>query len=663
MNASSNAFAWRGRVLAGAILAVFVGTSTAPRPAAAQALDSDQDPPGLNCLTEATGSLSVSPAVVNPGQLVTLSWNVQAPTGCGALAVTVDHLAAGRSGSRAVDPIATRSYALRISYGGASRSLSTAWATVQLLTDASGRPTVTLTANHQVPLLIQAVTTENARIFVQNHLELDLTGREFIYVAKGVQLIGGRTSRQPGPLLYVRCILNEDLYCGNAPNILFLIHGGAGAGQVRFTGLRIAGPETWVAREIAPPSHGITIESALNVEIDNNEIYGWRSSAVRVSDQLGTICRFPDETCPVKNDMTVRIHDNFIHHNQQDGTDGYGVEVVNTAFALIEKNVFDYNRHAIASDGKLRTGYYAWRNLVLEHGGVHEQQAGMTFYTHSFDMHGTDTCSWFSEWDCGAGGEYVDIRFNSFFYDKDNAFKLRGTPSVDAQVVSNVFANVSLDATAGTDAALGGYTEHIHAEDNLVAVNENGHYGRCDFDRDGVDDLFLATGQTWWFNSGGDRHWIYLNTSRARLSEISLGDVDGDGRCDVVANGVVSSGGTGRISKRIADLVWRATTGSLTNWEMTGGTVAAQTSPGTVPATWQLAGVADLRGDGRDDLVWRDGDGQLTLWEMAGGRKVAEARAQAAGYTFQGSGDFDADGADDLLWRDAAGRLVIWFRE
>ncbi len=163
---------------------------------------------------------------------------------------------------------------------------------MQLLTDASGRPTVTLTANNQVPLLIQAVTTENARIFVQNHLELDLTGREFIYVAKGVQLIGGRTSRQPGPLLYVRCILNEDLYCGNAPNILFLIHGGAGAGQVRFTGLRIAGPETWVAREIAPPSHGITIESALNVEIDNNEIYGWRGSAVRVSDQLGTICRY-----------------------------------------------------------------------------------------------------------------------------------------------------------------------------------------------------------------------------------------------------------------------------------------------------------------------------------------------------------------------------------
>ena len=161
----------------------------------------------------------------------------------------------------------------------------------------------------------------------------------------------------------------------------------------------------------------------------------------------------------------MRIHHNFIHHNQQDGTDGYGVEVVNRRFALIEKNVFDYNRHAIASDGELRhrlptPGATSCSNTA----GFHEQQAGMTFYTHSFDMHGTDTCVLVQRRrDCGAGGEYIDIRFNSFFYDKDNAFKLRGMPSVDAQVVSNVFANVSLTATAGTDGALGGHTEYIHA--------------------------------------------------------------------------------------------------------------------------------------------------------------------------------------------------------
>ena len=90
---------------------------------------------------------------------MTLSWNVQAPTGCGALAVTSTTLRRHAPAAALVDPIASRSYALRISFGGASRSLATSWATVQLLTDASGRPTVTLTANNQVPLLIQAVNT------------------------------------------------------------------------------------------------------------------------------------------------------------------------------------------------------------------------------------------------------------------------------------------------------------------------------------------------------------------------------------------------------------------------------------------------------------------------------------------------------------------------
>ena len=670
---------WRMLTAAGVAVAVLAMTMGLAGSAAAQALAPDLNgdtTPGetlaLKCVGGATATLSVSPAVVHPGQLVTLSWSVLAPSGCDALTVTVDHLAAGRSGQRVVDPIATRSYALYVAFGGASQRRASAQAVVELVKDATGRPTVTLTGNHQVPLLIQAITTENARIYIQNHVELDLTGKEFIYVAPGVQVIGGRTSRQPGPRLFVRCIFNADLYCGNAPNILFLIHGCTakdadgrcigGADRIRFTGLRIEGPETWVAREMAPPSHGITIESGVDVEIDNNEIYGWRGSAVRVSDAHDRICRTPSQTCPVPNDQTaVRIRDNFIHHNQQDGTDGYGVEVVNTAFALIEKNVFDYNRHAIASDGKPFTGYHALRNLVLEHGGVHEQQAGMTFYTHSFDMHGTRTCSIFSEWDCGDGGEFVDISFNSFFYNRDNAYKLRGTPSVKSRVASNVFAH---DFLVGLAPALGGdYVNHMTPVDNLVGINENGNYGHCDFDRDGVDDEFLATGQTWWYRSvvGGAPHWRYLNTSKARLPEIQLGDVDGDRRCDVVANGVVSSGGTGRATKRIADLLWQATD-TLANWEMSGGTVVASTSTGTVPATWQLAGFADVLGDGRQDLVWRDAAGQVALWQMAGGYKVGETRAQAPGYTFQGSGDFDADGADDLLWRDAAGGLAIWFK-
>ena len=70
------------------------------------------------------------------------------------------------------------------------------------------------------------------------------------------------------------------------------------------------------------------------------------------------------------NPMTVRIHDNFIHHNQRQRGNGYGVETTYGGYALIEKNVFDWNRHALASDGRPGTGYFAYRNLVLEDGGM-----------------------------------------------------------------------------------------------------------------------------------------------------------------------------------------------------------------------------------------------------------------------------------------------------
>ncbi len=658
----------------GAAAAAAVALAALAAPAGAQALmdDDDDDPPGLHCVGEAHGSLSVSPAVVHPGQLVTLSWTVQAPAGCGALSVTVDHLAASRSGSRAVDPIATRSYGLRVAFGGAARTIATAVATVQLLTDSNGRPTVTLTGNHQVPLLVQALATPHARVFVQNHLELDLSGRHDINLATGVHLIGGRTSRQPGPLLFVPCEPNRVLFCQSAPRILFLINGEHSSG-VRITGVRIAGPDQERAKT-GIQTFGIRVLSAVDVEIDNNELSGWRGTAVDVRDPssaalpVGRVCHSKDPLCAAPNASTIRIHDNYFHHNQREGGDGYGVATSDGAYALIERNVFDWNRHAIASDGDPGSGYLAYRNLVLEHGGYHNDYGPYDAYTHQFDMHGTDSCDEFlwinSEWNCGEGGQYVDIRFNSFFYDRDNAFKLRGTPQFQVDFVSNVFPQIVLTAFPGATPALDGYTSHIHTADNLPGVNENGNYGHCDFDRDGLDDEFLATGQTWWFRSGAGAapHWRFLNTTKARLADVQLGDVDGDGRCDVVADGVVSSGGTGRATKRIVDLVWKSVTGTLANWEMSGGTVVASTAVGTVAATWQLAGAADLRGDGRDDLVWRDGDGQLTLWEMAGGRQVAESRVHAPGYSYQGGGDFDADGADDLLWRDAAGRLVIWFK-
>lgn len=56
-----------------------------------------------------------------------------------------------------------------------------------------------------------------------------------------------------------------------------------------------------------------------------------------------------------------------------------------------------------------------------------------------------------------------------------------------------------------------------------------------DFDGDGRDDVFLGTGVTWWFSSGGAAEWRLLNRMPERASELRFGDFDNDGRTDVVA--------------------------------------------------------------------------------------------------------------------------------
>ena len=256
------------------------------------------------------------------------------------------------------------------------------------------------------------------------------------------------------------------------------------------------------------------------------------------------------------NPTTVRVRDNYIHHNQREGTEGYGIGLYNGAYALIERNVFDYNRHAISGgDGSDGSGYLAYRNLVLEHGGLHRNLPVIGWvHTHQFDMHGQENCGisgLFSDhvWNCGTAGEYMDIRYNSFFYTNGNAFKLRGTPEIGADVTDNVFAHPVLFTTpqSGGGVTLGALEQTesgLRASNNLVGINGMNELGLCDFDGDGVNDFFLATGQTWWYSKGSTHMpWIYLNTSKKRRAEVTLGFFDGDNRCDVLVDGVIYPGG------------------------------------------------------------------------------------------------------------------------
>jgi hypothetical protein len=359
-----------------------------------------------------------------------------------------------------------------------------------------------------------------------------------------------RTPRSPGPVLHygepeksksfllVECDEGADV----PPSDL-----------VRISGFRIFGTTDDQQSGVAV---GIRVHRCVDVEISNMEIHGFGASAIGVENLSN------DPSRRINDFSQVRIHDNFIHHNQHpsnDRADGYGVETGHGgARAHIYRNVFDFNRHAIAATSDTG-GYIADENLVLKGGGFHERSWGRNHYTHLFDVHGSGC--WWDDDLCGSAGEEFHYYRNSFQYVKDNAIFLRGKPSIGAYITENVFPHDKGTAALCcglaawlTDtgyAVLLNTSENVEVKDNVRNVDTFGeYYSQCDFDGDGIDDLFLATGATWWYSSSGRFHWTFLNTSSKRKKDLRFGYFDDDNRCDVLAESggpgrwVISSGGT-----------------------------------------------------------------------------------------------------------------------
>lgn len=238
------------------------------------------------------------------------------------------------------------------------------------------------------------------------------------------------------------------------------------------------------------------------------------------------------------NAGSVWIHDNFIYGNNHPTSEnnpiaghgaGYGVEVVHGGYALIERNTFDDNRHHVTAGFQPGTGYLFYRNLILTLGGTNSSSPGRTS-THVIDVHGRDCIA--SQ--CGPAGEFFDIAYNTVLYKRDYAIKLRGTPSNGMDVYRNVFA-LSNAPSAIHENEVGLAQAGNKFRFNFATAQRTG----CDFDRDGRGDNFLATGETWWYFSSSTQRWVYLNQSMKTVGQVTLGDSNGDGRCDVSADGQV----------------------------------------------------------------------------------------------------------------------------
>jgi len=178
------------------------------------------------------------------------------------------------------------------------------------------------------------------------------------------------------------------------------------------------------------------------------------------------------------------------------------------------------------------------------------------------------------------------------------------------------------------------------------------------------------------FNGDGDSDILWRNTSTGAMTDW-LGLANG-GFQDNAANGytIVPSAwkiagvgdfnGDGR-----ADILWRnTTTGDMSNWlGLLNGGFKDNAANGfiNVPMAWQVAGVGDFNGDGRNDILWRNTTtGAMTDWlgllnggfqdNAPNGYTIVPVSWQVAGV-----GDFNGDGRADILWRNTTtGDISNW---
>lgn len=534
-------------VLGGVVL---VGLWAGPQMLERRAPGPDGDgPEPSRCLSEATLAVSATPSQVTWPQTTVVKWSVGLPNACGNVRVRFNGEAVGTSGSRTVKPARSSLYTVVVSethlgvHGQTSKSAQVA---------VAYPPRVVIDASTENPLavLLGALASANPQQTVELcNVDLDLTGHTGINIGDNRSLIAApacaRGPRRFGPRLFVTDAR------GRAP--LFVIRGD----NVRVSGFRLEGPTSGIGAGdrkekgivISPPAGA---EPIRNVEISNMEIFHWSGLGIQVVDNIEKAQR---GRLFNTNEGAVRIRGNFFHHNRHGAGEGYGVDVTSGAYALIEQNVFDENRHAIAGgskhkDGNDYSGYTARDNLIFAGGGKHCSEhwgwalTGWTnlwprcWQTHQIDMHG-DRNEWYSgsNWQCGTAGETLIVQRNTILYTSGLAIKIRGNPADKAVADGNIFKHGSRGDAIAQNGFCGfgdNITKPIDVRpNNVFGVDPTTELGSCDFFGDGQQEQFMATGVTWWAKSPVTGQWRYLNTMPEKLPQLQLVKVDNDNVCDV----------------------------------------------------------------------------------------------------------------------------------
>jgi FG-GAP-like repeat len=471
------------------------------------------------------------------------------------------------------------------------------------------------------PELIQRLVQGYKCVYVKETAEIDLAkvpnnplseDVAILVIPEGVTLMGGRSPRRSGGVLAMSERLDRR---SDRRYVMLRLRS-----NTRVIGLRLRGYNQRDTKDRDDPTRAIQIVGSSGVRIENNEIFGWPAEGIEALDT------------PAELGATPRITRNFIHNNVQCDL-GYGVVLSGNAFAWIDRNVFDYNRHDVAGGGQRGQGYRAELNFSLTSGPTcYPDDLLPDHYNQHYDMHGFPK-------DGRLAGRRMEIVRNTIrgaqeyqVIKRRPGFSLRGTPEERAIFADNAVHHPAKLGDKGAVRVTAPSPEHVQAmirsgrlviRGNRLCVDTAAELAVGDMDGDGRDDVFQAVGTLWVYSPSGHREWHFLRESTLRLRHLGLGDFDGDGKTDVFAQvdgrWLVSSGGTGALTPLPA-----SSSIDIKNYRF-----------------------ADFDGDRKTDVFRADGShfvyssGAATGWEqhVASRMRIEELRF----------GDFDGDGKTDVF--------------
>jgi hypothetical protein len=358
------------------------------------------------------------------------------------------------------------------------------------------------------------------------------------------------------------------------------------------------------------------------------------------------------------------------------GADDHRSERVKYAHALIEANLFDHNRHDIASDGGNGSTYTARYNIV------HNARLSHSFDVHEGELDDAATTP------TKTAGEHFEIHHNSFLHDSDPAVKIRAIPQLGAFIHHNRFVGApgqstinqvmdsDLDASArprtvdpyksvfscqneyeigstrawfvahgGASAPLrqpgqadastvGGFGASEDREPGLWRLRRfdatpMSGVAFGDFDCDGREDAFRTTGSSWEYSPDARGDWKHLNTSSIQLHNLRFGDFDHDGCTDVFRARPQSSR-------------WYVSKGGRGGWD-----TLNVSSVGV-----EYLGFGNFDGHEGTDILKANG----SSWRISWNGSSSWDYIMAAPYRMEdlAFGDFDADGATDVFYANGS---------